>query len=444
MLLPDGPRGELLRKELRDIFRSRAYWAMLLLLAPLAGDSFIQAVRLYAEASRSALQSPEAARAMTPLDGILVPAFGACYLALTLLWPFVAIRALGAEKQSGSLKLLLQLPVGRPTIVAVKAAAAMLSCLGAFLPTLFALGVWARAGGHLPVYETLNLALGYSLYAFAVSGLAFFAAAVSDSVSTAAIVALALTLGSWILDFAYGAETSSLKWLSLTGALRQFEHGMLPLGPSLHLFVVGAAACALSCVWLSPAGFGRRLRNATALLAAAGALALGASRTTRAWDISEDRRNSFSPAEERALAAVAGPLKVTVHLSPEDSRLKDLRRSILDKLRRLVPRLTVELAGGPEDKEYGWIVYEYAGKSDRSTSNSEEEILPIIHGLAGQTVAPASGGAYPGYPLVADPSGWAIWFYVVIPALIGLAGLAARGRFRGLNLRRIEHALKRG
>lgn len=434
----------LLRKELRDVARSRAYWALLLLLTPLAGYSFIQAVRLYAEASRSALGSPEAARAMSPLDGVLVPTLGSSYLALTLLWPFVAIRSLGAEKQSGSLKLLLQLPVGRATLVAIKAAAAVLACLASFLPVLFALVLWARAGGRVPALETLNLLLGYALYAFAVTGLAFLAAAVSDSVSTAAVVALASTASSWVLDFAYGADASGLARLSLAGALRPFERGLLPLGPAFYLLLVGAAACALSCVWLSPLSLGRRLRSAGAVLAAAGLLAVGASRTTRAWDVSEDRRNSFGAAEESALAALGEPLAITVHLSQEDSRLKDLQRNILDKLRRLAPRLTVRLAGGPEDKDYGWIVYEYSGRTDRSTSNSEEEILPIIHGLAGQSVVSSARADYPGYPLVADPSGWEMWFYVVLPSLVVLASAAARGRAGEFSVRRIKHALKLG
>jgi ABC-2 type transport system permease protein len=52
------------------------------------------------------LSFPELARGMTPLDGILVPTLGAFYLGTTLLFPFVAIRALGQDKESGALKLV--------------------------------------------------------------------------------------------------------------------------------------------------------------------------------------------------------------------------------------------------------------------------------------------------------------------------------------------------
>jgi len=60
---------------------------MLFLLAPLAGYGFVEAVRLFGEASRTAMQFPEMARGMTPLDGILVPTLGAFYLGTTLLFP---------------------------------------------------------------------------------------------------------------------------------------------------------------------------------------------------------------------------------------------------------------------------------------------------------------------------------------------------------------------
>jgi hypothetical protein len=79
------------------------------------GYSFFQAVALYGEASSAARDSPALASNLSPLDGVLVPTFGALYLAATLLFPFVAIRTLGREKESGALALLVQLPYRVPT-----------------------------------------------------------------------------------------------------------------------------------------------------------------------------------------------------------------------------------------------------------------------------------------------------------------------------------------
>jgi hypothetical protein len=75
---------------------------MLLLMCPLIGYSFFQAISLYGEASAAGLQSPVLASSLSPLDGVLVPTLGASYVAVTLLFPFVAIRVLGQETESGA------------------------------------------------------------------------------------------------------------------------------------------------------------------------------------------------------------------------------------------------------------------------------------------------------------------------------------------------------
>ena len=75
-----------------------ALWTMLLLLCPLVGWSYAEALRLYSEVSTAARNSPTVASGLSPLDGILVPTFGSFYVAVTLLFPFVAIRAYGPRE----------------------------------------------------------------------------------------------------------------------------------------------------------------------------------------------------------------------------------------------------------------------------------------------------------------------------------------------------------
>src|SRR5262249_50246758 len=97
-----APVWPLFAKELREIVSGRALWTLLLLACPLVGYSFFQAISLYGEASAAAANSPVLATSLSPLDGILVPTFGSFYVAVTLLFPLVAIRVLGEEKQSGA------------------------------------------------------------------------------------------------------------------------------------------------------------------------------------------------------------------------------------------------------------------------------------------------------------------------------------------------------
>src|SRR6266446_7469630 len=131
----------LFASELRELLVSRALWAMILISAPLVGFSFIQAVRRYSETSSNALKLPQLAANLSPLDGIIAPTLGAVYLVNTFLLPFVAIRLIGNGKQTGALKLVLQLPIGPNRLIAIKLAALGVGWLIALVPTLSALAV---------------------------------------------------------------------------------------------------------------------------------------------------------------------------------------------------------------------------------------------------------------------------------------------------------------
>ena len=141
-----APLRPLFAKELREIVGGRALWTMLLLICPLVGYSFFQATSLYSEASAAARQSPVLAASLSPLDGILVPTFGSFYVAVTLLFPFVAIRVLGQEKESGALRLLVQLPYRSSTLILVKLGAVLAAWVMVSIPALSALAIWTIVG----------------------------------------------------------------------------------------------------------------------------------------------------------------------------------------------------------------------------------------------------------------------------------------------------------
>jgi ABC-2 type transport system permease protein len=431
-----APLRPLLAKELAEIASGRALWTMLLLVCPLIGYSFVQAVSLYSEASAAALQSPAAATTLSPLDGVLVPTFGSFYVAVTLLFPFVAIRVLGQEKESGALRLLIQLPYWSSTLILVKLAAVLAAWVVASIPALSALVVWVILGGHLAASETANLLLGQSLYGLLVGSIALFAATISDSSATAAIVALATTIGSWVLDFTLAGRSGLSAWiaqLSLTQTLRSFEQGLLSAGLVLGILAVVGGLAALSSVWLPP-GIPMRAKFARSLLCALLTIALLglATQVRTSVDVTEDRRNSFAPADQKLLATLRLPLVITVNLAPEDPRYIDLRRNVLGKLERAMPNVSIVLAGSRQDvagtsDTYGQIEYVYGGRSDVSRSTSPREILPLLYALAGtQPPAPAPGAEYPGYPLVANADAALLWFFCGLPLLIALAWWRSR------------------
>src|SRR5207237_522358 len=153
---------QLLAKEWRELFSTRAFWLLLLILGPLVGHSFITSVGLYAEASGIGGGPAALPQGLTPLDGLLAPTLGAYDLAATFLLPFVAIRAIAAEKQSGALKLMLQLPGSLAAKVTAKALALLGGWAVSLLPGLLALLMWKSYGGHLYLPVTVNL-IFYSL-----------------------------------------------------------------------------------------------------------------------------------------------------------------------------------------------------------------------------------------------------------------------------------------
>ena len=444
------PSPDLLRtlyaKEVRSLFSVKAFWIMLLILSLLTGYSFIQAVSLFSQASRTAMQYPEMARGMAPLDGVFVPTFGALYLITTLLFPFVAIRLVSLEKQSGSLKLLMQSPLNLWNIIAVKAAALGLGWILALVPAISSIFIWTTLGGHTCWAEIANLTLGYTLYAFIIAGIAFLAAALTDSTATAAILTLAFTLGSWVLDFAAGTQSwlHAISALSLTDFLRTFEHGLFSLSLVTRAVVSALSFVALSVIWLHPGtSVWAKFRRSALIIATGILLGIPAGNIRVYRDVSENRSNSFNPADEQALSQMAEQLTVTVHLSREDSRLHDYRRNVLNKLQRTVPDMitiypcdsgNTLLGTTATDDNYGTVEYDYAGNHDESSSNSPREVLPLIHQLAGQTVTPDSLSQYPGYPLVADTNSRAsrIWFYALLPLLLGVSWWASC-KFKGIN-----------
>jgi ABC-type transport system involved in multi-copper enzyme maturation permease subunit len=425
-----APIRQLLAKELRDIASGRALWIMLLILCPLVGYSFFQAVSLYKEASAAAVVSPVLGSGLSPLDGVLVPTFGGLYLVATLLFPFVAIRTLGREKESGALALLVQLPYRVPTLVAAKMTAIFGAWLAAVLCAASALPLWLALGGHLDLPETLDLVFGHVLYGVLIGAIALFSASISESAATAAIITLAFTIGSWVLDFALAGQTGVLGWisqLSLTQTLRPFEQGLLPAGLLLGILAAIGGFAALAAVWLHPGvPLGTKCIRSLVCLAIAAA-AIGLSTQVRLTvDLAEDRHNSFPAADQRALAELREPLIITVHLAPEDPRYIDLRRNVLAKLERAMPRVAVRLAtsgqsmvGSTSEEAYGEVEYSYGGRSDKSRSTSHREILPLVYALAGRPIPePITGQDYPGYSLLADGSPALGWFLGALPLLI--------------------------
>lgn len=419
----------LVAKEFRELSTTRAFWLLLLIVGLLVGHGFITAVQLYAEMSGNG--GPAALpQGLTSLDGVLVPTGGAYDLAATLLFPFVAIRMISAEKESGALKLLLQLPGSLLTKLIVKSFVLLCAWIIAWLPGVVAIVLWRSYGGHLYAPETLNLLLGHLLRGLLSGALALAFAALTESAASAAILTLAFTVGTWALDFiaaGRGGLVQQLASYTPTAVLRSFEQGLLRFNVLAVMLLLSCAAVGLAAIWLDTGrAFTTRLWRSLLLLLVAAGLIWGAANIRQSWDVSENRRNSFSAADEAVLRQIHRPLKITIFLAPEDPRLTDFEQNVLRKLRRSLGQLEFEYAATSRsglfenvDDRYGEIWYELGGQKAVEPSTIEEVVLDQIYKLANvNSPERAIDDDFPGYPLAAQPRYANAFFYFLWPLLI--------------------------
>jgi hypothetical protein len=137
----------LLDKECRELMVSKAWWVLLLAMGPLVGVSFISAVRTYAEVSGLNGTAAGVGEALSPLVGVWAPTFSAAELAAVFLLPFVAIRVVAGDRQSGALKLEIQQGMSAFARIAAKALVLVAGWLVAMLPPLSAILLWKSYGG---------------------------------------------------------------------------------------------------------------------------------------------------------------------------------------------------------------------------------------------------------------------------------------------------------
>jgi hypothetical protein len=432
-----------LARELPIVLRARLTWLAAALSALLVGHGFVLAVDLYSAGSRSVGSSRLLAHQFDPLLGIVRPTLGGLYLAVSLLGPLVATRALAIERERRTLGPLLLTTNAPTTLLAAKYVAALAGMAVQLLAPLALLIAWLLVGGHLAGAETATALAAHAVYLALVAALATAAAAWTATLAQAATVALLIVAASWAIDAAEGF--SAFAWLgraldwSVTTHLAPMEHGTLALGALAWMIVVALGALAIA--WIGLRGDLSRSRRAALLVAALSSTArmgMAAHRLRRAYDVSELHRGSLPPAAIASLRAIAAPIRIDVYLDRDDARRHQLESDALAKLRLARPDLDVRTplddrpapAEGEREEGYGRIVLHVDGVTRETFSTSDQELSTLVFAAAGRAPPSWEQPEYPGHPLVVDgaPRRILIAFaYVILPlALVGVGWLVTR------------------
>lgn len=430
----------LLAKEWRELTASRAWWVLLVLMGPLVGVSFISAVRTYAELSGYGGSVDGVGSAFSPLVGVWAPTFSACELAAAFLLPFVAIRVVGSGRQSGALKLELQRPMPAALRIAAKALVLMAGWIIATLPAILAVGLWPAYGGSIYIPELSAVLLGHLINGALTIALASAAASMTDHPSTAAIVTLSVTVGTWVLSFiaaVQGGLWERAADYTPTAMVAQFQHGLVRVDVLAAGVMLTMLGLALAAIW-TRIGVAVRRRTLESLAAAAAAAVViaGATFVNASADLSENRMNSFPRGVEQALARIDAPLIIRAHLAPEDPRRVELEQKTFSKLRRAMARVDVSYQSRSTtglfeqaDAHYGEIEYELDQQHAANYKTNTSGVLRTIYDIAGIEAPDESDEyAFRGHPLRAPPTGASAVFYVFCPAVAVAAALMHRRR----------------
>ncbi len=430
----------LLAKEWRELVSSRAWWVLLFAMGPLVGVSFISAVRTYGEASGLNGTVAGVGEAFSPLIGVWAPTFSACELAAAFLLPFVGIRLVGGDRQSGALKIETQHSLSSFTRLLAKALVLLASWGIALMAPVAAVLLWKSYGGTVYAPELATVVLGHILNAGLTIALAAATASVAEHPSTAAILTLAVTVGTWIINFAAAVQGGIWERVAAytpTAMVAEFQHGLVRLDVVLATVLLVLTGLAVAGIWLRlGVAVRRRVAESFALMACATLAIVACSFATISWDTSEARSNSFPEADEAALKQIRTPLRIEAHLAPEDPRRSDLDRRALSKLRRVMPTLSVDYVSATSigifeqtTAHYGEIWYELGSHKTMSRLTTAEGVLETIYALA-DVKPPAENeeDVFRGHPLAVAPKGAATVFYGIWPAMVVAGALLARRR----------------
>jgi ABC-2 type transport system permease protein len=210
-------------KEFRTLFSAPSTWLILGVLQFIFAWFFLARLDAYLQ-----IQTQLAMVANAPgiTLSVAAPLFGTLALVLMMLIPLFTMRLLAEERRNQTLALLLAAPISSSQIVIGKFLslvlflALIIVCSTAML---FILGL----GTHLDFGLLLSNAIGLWLLTASYTALGLYLSALTKQPIVAAMSAIALSFGMWLIDVGSADSGSGLRTLSPSAHAQSMNSGLV-------------------------------------------------------------------------------------------------------------------------------------------------------------------------------------------------------------------------
>lgn len=211
------------RKELRMLFTSPLAWILLALIQLILTWVFLGRLDAFLEIQPQLLQ---VANPPGITEIIISPIFAMAAIVLLMITPLLTMRLLAEERRNHTLVLLISAPVSMSDIVLGKFLGLMIFFL-MIISLILVLSVSLLAGGVLDYGLLLTSTLGLILISACFSALGIYISSLTAQPVIAAIGALGILLGLWIMDLIANDADGWMQYLSLLKHFEYFNRGLI-------------------------------------------------------------------------------------------------------------------------------------------------------------------------------------------------------------------------
>jgi ABC-2 type transport system permease protein len=181
-------------------------------------------------------------------DLVVLPIFRGVASLLLIIVPLLGMRAIAADRQNGSLVLLLAAGIGDARIVLGKYFG-LLGFIVIFIILAALMPLSLDIGTSLDIGRIATAIAGLILFAAALIGIAVAASAATSSPALAASIALVVNMLLWMLDAGAryeGVGSTFINYLALPTHLEPFLHGIASTVDIVYFVLIATVALALA------------------------------------------------------------------------------------------------------------------------------------------------------------------------------------------------------